>query len=80
MPHPLTELSAETHTGKASQDLTSAVSQASSTIAAEAGKSGGAGAGSSAAEHTSKEMEKAAADKIYEENIEDEYAKREGGA
>ena len=80
MPLPLTEATAEKHSNKGSQDLKSAVSQASSSIAAEAGKSGGAGAGSSAAEHTSKEMEKAAADKIYEENIEDEYAKREGGA
>ena len=80
MPLPLTEPAAEKHTDEASQDLKSAVTQASSTIAAEAGQSGGGVAGSSAAEHTSKEMEKAAADKIYEENIEDEYAKREGGA
>ena len=80
MPHPLTEPAAEKHTSEASQDLKSAVSQASSTIAKEAGISGGAASGSSAAEHTSKEMEKAAADKIHEENIEDEYAKREGGA
>ena len=76
----LAEPTAEKHTNESSQDLKSAVSQASSAIVAEAHKSGGSGAGSSAAEHTKKEVEKAAADKIYEENIEDEYAKREGGA
>ena len=80
MSFPLAEPTVEKHTSEASQDLKSTVSQASSTITAEAHKSGGAGAGSSAAEHTNKEVEKAAADKIYEENIEDEYAKREGGA
>ena len=35
--------------------------------------------GSSAAQETKSEVEKAA-DKLYEERIEDEYAKREGGA
>lgn len=35
--------------------------------------------GSTAAEHTKSEAEQAA-DKLYEERMEDEYAKREGGA
>ena len=39
----------------------------------------GASKGSSAAEHTKSEVEKAA-DKLYEERMEEEYAKREGGA
>ena len=39
----------------------------------------GASQGSSAAEHTKSEVEKAA-DKLYEERMEEEYAKREGGA
>ena len=39
----------------------------------------GASEGSSAAEHTKSEVEKAA-DKLYEERMEEEYAKREGGA
>ncbi|MCJ1314118.1 hypothetical protein MMC25_007798 [Agyrium rufum] len=39
----------------------------------------GASNGNSAAGHTKSEVEKAA-DKLYEERMEDEYAKREGGA
>jgi len=53
--------------------------QASSTIANDAGNDAGAQSGSSAAQHTKSEVEKAA-DKLYEDRIEDEYAKREGGA
>lgn len=64
---------------QASSDLVSAVSQTSSTIAAEAGNRAGAQSDISAAQHTKSEVEKAA-DKLYEERIEDEYAKREGGA
>ena len=66
-------------TSDTNQDLRSNLSQASSIAADQAGNSAGANAGSSAAQHTKSEVEKAA-DKLYEERIEDEYAKREGGA
>ncbi|KAI9835654.1 MAG: hypothetical protein M1837_003681 [Sclerophora amabilis] len=39
----------------------------------------GAGAGSSAAQKTKSQVEEAA-ERVYEERMEDEYAKREGGA
>jgi len=55
----------------------SAVSQA--TASATSATNGAAENGSSAARHTKSEVEMAA-DKLYEERMEDEYAKREGGA
>lgn len=55
----------------------SAVSQA--TASATFATNGAAENGSSAAQHTRSEVEMAA-DKLYEERMEDEYAKREGGA
>lgn len=55
----------------------SAVSQAAAS--ATSATNGAAEGGSSAAQHTKSEVEKAA-DKLYEERMEDEYAKREGGA
>ena len=79
MPLPLPETNTEKPPTEASPELRSAVSVASSSAAAVSGESAGASSGSSAAEKTRSEVEKAA-DKLYEERIEDEYAKREGGA
>ena len=45
----------------------------------DSGKASGAESGSSAAASVKSQAEKAA-DRLYEERIEDEYAKREGGA
>ncbi len=59
-----------------SSSSNSAIQQASSSVPdADAG----GGSGSSAARQTRSEVEKAA-DKLYEERMEEEYAKREGGA
>ena len=55
----------------------SAVSQAASS--ATSATNGAAANGSSAAQQTKSEVEMAA-DKLYEERMEEEYAKREGGA
>ena len=79
MPLPLTETTMEKPVTEASQDTKAAVRQVSAIAAGEAGKSAGASSGSSAAQDTRSSVEKAA-DKLYEERIEDEYAKREGGA
>ena len=54
----------------ASTDSTSAIAQSEDT---------GASSNSPAAQHTESEVEQAA-NKLYEERMEDEYAKREGGA
>ena len=59
---------------QSNQEAKSAVSQAASSVT-----DAGASKGSSAAQQTKSEVEKAA-DKLYEENMELEYAKREGGA
>ena len=60
-----------------SPSANSAVSQATSS--ATSATNGAAANGSSAAQHTKSEAEMAA-DKLYEERMEEEYAKREGGA
>ena len=61
-------------TNETSTEPKSGVSEASSSVT-----DAGASSGSSAAQHTKSEVEEAA-DKLYEERMEDEYAKREGGA
>lgn len=73
---PSTSLTGESNTAA---EASLSTQQHSSAIANEAGDGAGASAGSSAAQNTKSEVEKAA-DKLYEERIEDEYAKREGGA
>ena len=72
MPLPMT--TPEKSSAQTSVDPSSAVSQAAASVS-----DAGASSGSSAAEHTKSEVEQAA-DKLYEERMEDEYAKREGGA
>ena len=59
---------------ESSNNTSSAVSKAAASVT-----DAGASSGSSAAQHTKSEAEQAA-DKLYEERMEDEYAKREGGA
>lgn len=76
---PLTETTSEKPLSEDSPELKSAVSQKSSSFTAVAGQAAGAASGGSATEDTKSNVEKAA-DKLYEERIEDEYAKREGGA
>jgi len=66
-------------TSERDSGVNSSLREASSTIANDAGNNASAQSGSSAAQHTKSQVEKAA-DKLYEERIEDEYAKREGGA
>lgn len=66
-------------TGETTQSVDSTLRQTSSTLVNDAGQATGSNSGSSAAQSTKSEVEKAA-DKLYEERIEDEYAKREGGA
>ena len=73
------EKPSDSSTSETGPDLVSSLEQASSTAATEASNSAGANSGSSAAQHTKSEAE-TAAEKLYEERIEDEYAKREGGA
>ncbi|MCJ1435033.1 hypothetical protein MMC27_004403 [Xylographa pallens] len=59
---------------EAAEEAKSAVQRASASV-----PDAGASSGSSAAQHTKSEVEQAA-DKLYEERMEEEYAKREGGA
>ncbi|MCJ1475685.1 hypothetical protein MMC13_004348 [Lambiella insularis] len=59
---------------QAQEDAKAAVHRASDSVS-----DAGAANGSSAAQGTKSEVEKAA-EKLYEERMEDEYAKREGGA
>lgn len=68
LPNPISETSASSN---------SAVSQAAAS--ATSATNGAAENGSSAAQHTKSEVEMAA-NKLYEERMEEEYAKREGGA
>ncbi|MCJ1338188.1 hypothetical protein MMC09_003473 [Bachmanniomyces sp. S44760] len=70
LPIPTTEKPKEDST----VDPQSAVGKAAGSVT-----DAGASSGSSAAQQTKSEVEKAA-DKLYEERMEDEYAKREGGA
>ena len=58
-------------------ELNAEASEAKETVASA--MDAGASRGSSATEQTKSEVEKAA-DKLYEERMEEEYAKREGGA
>ena len=73
------EKPSDSSTSETGPDLVSALRKASSNAATEVSNSTGANSGSSAAQHTKSEVEEAA-EKLYEERIEDEYAKREGGA
>lgn len=78
MPLPLTSeekpSNSTTFDAQSQEDAKSAVHRASESV-----PDAGASKGSSAAQATKSEVEKAA-DRVYEERMEDEYAKREGGA
>ncbi|MCJ1286931.1 hypothetical protein MMC26_006277 [Xylographa opegraphella] len=78
MPQPLQTLetpsASATFDAQANEDARSTVQRASASV-----PDAGAASGSSAAQHAKSEVERAA-DKLYEERMEEEYAKREGGA
>ncbi|MCJ1318745.1 hypothetical protein MMC15_004075 [Xylographa vitiligo] len=78
MPQPLPTLetpsSSPAFDAQSAEDAKTAVQRAAASV-----PDAGAASGSSAAQETKSEVEMAA-DKLYEERMEEEYAKREGGA